>query len=110
MKRTPLKRSTTSLKRTPLAKVSKKRQSLSEARRRCVETVLARDGGCVMRARVSDIIFYNMHACWGPVDVHEPGHRSQGADPTDPDQCVALCRSHHDWAHNHPREAKEIGI
>ena len=90
MKRTPLKRSFAPLKRTPLARVSKKRHSLSAARRACVEIVLARDGGCVVRPRVSDIIFYDMGTCWGPLDVHEPGHRSQGADPTDPEQCITL--------------------
>lgn len=110
MKRTPLKRSFAPLKRTPLARVSKKRHSLSAARRACVEIVLARDGGCVVRPRVSDIIFYDMGTCWGPLDVHEPGHRSQGADPTDPEQCITLCRGHHSWAHDHPKQAKEIGI
>ncbi len=47
---------------------------------------------------------------WGGLDVHEPGHRSQGADPTDPEQCVTLCRGHHSWVHDHPKEAKEMGL
>ena len=31
--------------------------------------------------------------------VHEPRKRSQGADSTDPDQCVLLCRECHAEAH-----------
>lgn len=49
-------------------------------------------------------------SCGGRLDVHEPGHRSQGADPTDPAQCVLVCRLHHDYVHNWPLLASAIGL
>ena len=49
--------------------------------------------------------------CEGEFHVHEPGHRSQGADPTDPDACVLLCRRHHlEFAHGEPLLAKRVGL
>jgi hypothetical protein len=41
-------------------------------------------------------------------DAHEPRKRSQGADETDPDQGIPLCRRGHDWVHDHPRQASEL--
>jgi len=119
------------LKRTALRPFSKKRQATFEARRECVRIVIERDGGCVFKRRliaaaeglgagdwlgdfqilrmtweVVPLFAEQLPVCGGQLDVHEPKHRSQGADPTDPDQCVAICRVHHDFAHAHPRFAK----
>ena len=33
-------------------------------------------------------------------NVHEPEKRSQGADPTDPKQCVLMCTSCHAFSHH----------
>jgi hypothetical protein len=41
-------------------------------------------------------------------DAHEPGKRSQGADPTDPTQALPVCRTGHDWIHAHPAEAAKL--
>ena len=43
-------------------------------------------------------------------DLHEPGKRSQGADPSNADSVIPLCREHHDWTHQHPREAAALGL
>jgi hypothetical protein len=104
-----------SVKRTPIRRVSKKRAATFSARRECVRIVLERDLGCRFWARMNAMgppknLVVDAPVCWGPIDVHEPGHRSQGADPTDPDQCVALCRAHHDWVHDHPLRAAPLGL
>ena len=103
------------MKRTPIRRVSKKRAATFSARRECVRIVLERDLGCRFWARMNalapqDNRMVDAPVCCGPIDVHEPRHRSQGADPTDPDQCVAICRAHHDWAHTHPIQAKLLGL
>ena len=48
--------------------------------------------------------------CSGPLDGHEPKHRSQGGDPTDPADIVLCCRAHHDFAHSRPIAAKALGL
>lgn len=48
--------------------------------------------------------------CGGPLDVHEPARRSHGADPTDPEQCVLLCRRHHEFVHANPSIGKALGL
>jgi hypothetical protein len=123
---TPLKRlSGLSRDRKPIKQVSLKRAATLPARRACVRIVLERDQGCVFERRLEAYITPwgedpsplrpgelsgVPRSCWGPLDVHEPGHRSQGADPTDPTACICLCRGHHDYAHAHPRFAKALKI
>jgi hypothetical protein len=41
-------------------------------------------------------------------DGHEPRKRSQGADPTDPQQVIPVCRRAHDWIGEHPAEAARL--
>jgi hypothetical protein len=48
--------------------------------------------------------------CSGPLDGHEPKHRSQGGDPTDPDAIRLVCRAHHSWLHERPLCAKALGL
>jgi hypothetical protein len=44
-----------------------------------------------------------------PADVpHEPGMRSHGADPTDPEQAIPLCADGHEWVHANPAHARRI--
>ena len=43
-------------------------------------------------------------------DLHEPGKRSQGADPSDAGSVIPLCREHHDWVHRHPLDAAQMGL
>ena len=106
-----VKKSSKVLKRARLNPMSRKRRDQIPAREECVRIVLARDGGCVFERRWAGAeMVLPMPGCWGPLDVHEPGHRSQGADPTDPDQCITLCRAHHDLVHNLPLTAKDLGL
>lgn len=81
----------------PLRYRSKKTTALY-ARRRELVAALLEDGVCerCKAARATD--------------VHEPLLRSRGGDITDPDQCVALCRSCHDFVHNFPLIALEEGF
>lgn len=108
MKRSPLKRGKplargAGLKthkplerRTQLKPRSKKMTALY-TRRRDLVAALLEDGVCerCKTARATD--------------VHEPLLRSRGGDIVDPDQCVALCRSCHDWIHDHPKAATVEG-
>jgi hypothetical protein len=111
------------VKRSPLRRISEKRKAQLPARRRCIQIVLERDKVCQLHPRLDaywrewgldayTVLLAEVPApdCWGPLDVHEPGHRSQGADPTDPDQCVALARGCHDWVHGHPLIAKALTL
>jgi len=107
------------VKRSPLRPISDKRRASLPARRRCIQIVLARDKVCqfwpaLELARDSLDTAHLAYAvgtkCWGPLDVHEPGHRSQGADPTDPNQCRAICRGHHDFVHQNPIVAKALTL
>ena len=105
MKRTGMGRSLAPVpSRRPMRQVSAKRRSTWARRRQVREEVLARDGGCVARTTVLSV------ACIGPVDVHEVLTRARGGDPLDPDNCVSLCRAHHDWTHREPLKATALGL
>ncbi len=102
--------------------ISAKRRRQRAARLACVAAVLKRDGyKCTFWAHVPQTVgafreesaslnFIDPPCCDGQLDVHEPLMRSHGADPTDPDQCITLCRSHHTWSHNHPLAAEQLGL
>lgn len=98
--------------------MSAKTRAKIPARKECVAIVLERDKGCVWNRQMAPLVipgirtplFADLEKCEGGLDVHEPVHRSQGGDPTDPDQCVTLCRKHHRWAHDNPRLAKAAGL
>jgi len=111
------------VKRSPLRRISEKRKAQLPARRKCVQVVLERDKVCQFQPRLEAYWRENgldaykqlvaglpLHDCWGPLDVHEPGHRSQGADPTDPAACVLVCRGHHDFLHSRPLIAKALTL
>lgn len=55
-------------------------------------------------------------SCWHPdgrgaLDVHEIVPRSAWrAGYLDPDNCLALCRAHHDWIDHHPERALALGL
>ena len=98
--------------------MSEGRRAKLPARRKCVDVVIERDGGCVFVRMVarSSIVFTAGSGSWedlrcsGVLDAHEPAKRSHGADPTNPDECICLCRRHHNWAHAHPKLSEEIGL
>lgn len=105
-----------------LASFSAKRLSEHELRQAVRLAVLERDGHrCRLDPRSQ---FYPGHewsggfrlpdvpsSCGGPLDVHEPLKRSRGGNYLDADQCVVLCRNHHEWAEGDGQEiATELGL
>lgn len=115
MKRSPLNRKTplrsgSQLKRsTPIRQVSKKREKLNRARRDFVAGFLAARPRCEAQQPV--MLVDRNHRCqiWS-VDVHEVLTRARGGSILDPDNCRAICRACHDWIHDHPKLATEVGL
>lgn len=48
--------------------------------------------------------------CGGPLDPHEPLTRARGGSITDPTNLLWICRAHHDWTHDNPQKAHEVGL
>lgn len=51
--------------------------------------------------------------CWNPEgtnDVHHVVPRQSGGTSHDDSPLVVLCRAHHSWSHEHPEEARELGL
>jgi hypothetical protein len=109
------------LKRTPLRRVSRKREAERAQRQACVQVVLERDRTCqyvsmVFRARRSlspaDWAMLTKAAvigCRGHLTVHEPGHR-RNVDYLDPASCICLCFWHNVWVENCPEAAYHAGL
>jgi hypothetical protein len=133
VKRSEIKRTEIARGTTPLPKMSKKAKAKIPARRAAMEVVRERDQVCqfwlrlIVWAQTSGEVFFparpnvdgklllekakekfpvKVPDCSGPLDGHEPKHRSQGGDPTNPDEIQLVCRTHHDFCHDHPIEAK----
>lgn len=112
MKRTPLTRKTPLRAKspwrpvhTPLRRESAKRRAERTQRAAVVAEVLERDGGCVGASRVPWV------PCRGRLAVHEIAQRSVvPGSHLRAELCVALCASHHEWAHDHITEAREVGL
>jgi hypothetical protein len=98
-----IKRTACALRRVPIKKISSKRTALAADRKRCREIVLARAQG---RCQVT-----LPHTCQGEAcDVHEIKRRGQGGSILDPANCVACCRNGHRYLHDHPAEARAMGL
>lgn len=69
-------------------------------REQAKKIVFERDQGCVATECHSP--------CMGPLDMDEGVKRSQGSDPTDPNQGQTLCRSVHTLFDNVMPKAKKI--
>ena len=110
MKRTPLHR------RTPLRRVSLKRQRLMQQRRVFVADQLARrpdcEAGPLIRTGNEAVAGYGATTpCRRrAVDIHEPLTRARGGSILDPANTVAVCRGCHDWIHTHPESATRLGL
>jgi len=110
VKRTPLQR------RTPLRRVSLKRQRLMQQRRVFVADQLARrpdcEAGPLIRTGNEAVAGYGATTpCRRrAVDIHEPLTRARGGSILDPANTVAVCRTCHDWIHTHPVAATELGL
>jgi len=82
---------------------SAKRRAADRRRRRVVADLLA-TRGVWCQARVPGV-------CSGrATDAHEVISRARGGDPTDADNIRLICRACHDWVHDHPVEATELGL
>lgn len=44
------------------------------------------------------------------VDKHEIKSRARGGDPTNPENCLLVCRPCHDWIEEHDSEAILLGL
>lgn len=88
-------------RRSPLRRISAKREAQLEERRRTIAIVRERDVVCQLRYH---------SPCWGPLDVHERLPRSRGGDWLNPAACVLLCRGHHWWIHDNPADGVAVGM
>jgi 5-methylcytosine-specific restriction endonuclease McrA len=86
------------MKRTPIRKRSAKMERIYASERRpLVEKLLTENPICKKcKSNKSQ-------------DIHELKSRARGGSITDPDNCVALCRSCHIWITTHPKEAAQQG-
>lgn len=75
-----------------------------EGRRALVARLLAERPECQAGPRIGT-------ACDGPsVDVHEILARSAGGSILDESNCLCVCRRHHTWIGDHPKEALALGL
>lgn len=86
------------MKRSPIAPTSKKRAVLLRQRRKLTDAMQAEGRPECVR-------------CGAPADdAHEPGKRSQGADPSAENAVVAVCRACHDEIHRNPMRSATEGF
>jgi hypothetical protein len=121
VKRSELKRSTKPLKRTPLARIGRKKRSKITARSVVVERVHQRDNErCQFPEYLSrhchlltDAQFHECcrNPCLGQLDCHEIVPRSVWPDgDLEESNVVLLCRSDHTWIDSHRDIAEIIGL
>lgn len=109
MKRTPLKRTGSLKRKTPLKQVSDKRKKLNRERSKFVKDTLTERPNC--QAGLLIMSRDDRHRCFvTSVDVHEVVTRARGGSIVDPDNVLAICRSCHDWIHDNPRVATELSL
>lgn len=91
--------------RRPLPRESARRRAERRRRAEVVAVVLERDGGCVGRDLVPSV------SCAGRLRAHEVAQRSTTpGSHLRPELIRTLCDAHHDWAHGHIAEAREVGL
>lgn len=89
--------------------MSQKRQREQRARRALVERLLAENPRCQAGALIRG--HSRSHACYSfSSDIHEPLTRARGGSILDESNCLAICRSCHDWIHANPAEATYLGL
>lgn len=107
MRRSPIKRGTSQLKRGgPLPRESAKRKAEAGRRAKTKRDALDRDGRrCTIAVDVPEV------ACWHPAgpgaldgDEYQPRGRRPGGH-LDVDNVRGTCRAHHDWLDANPIEA-----
>ena len=85
--------------------MSEKTKSQLEQRKEVVRIVLERD----MRLCKAKFLV-GLITCSGPLDVDEVIPRGRGGDHLNPDNCQVLCRAHHRWKHDNPKESERLGL
>ncbi len=95
-----MKRSTVCMIRIPLRRVSAKRAAQASGRKACIATVRERCGGrCEFPGCNSAMR-----------DTHEILARSQGGSIADAENCLGLCRAHHNWVTENMNAARKMGL
>lgn len=111
LRRTPLKRGDSQLKRSPLNKRSKKMQTKYVERRALVEDLLSERPFCE-----ACVVFAVYDGKQGAVnlnrtdDIHELVNRSQGGSILDRPNLLAVCRPCHTRITVRPKQAEELGL
>tara|TARA_R110002020_G_scaffold155677_3_gene336895 strand:- start:3044 stop:3415 length:372 start_codon:yes stop_codon:yes gene_type:complete len=117
-----MKRSGPIQRKTPMRKVSKKRQKIQGQRRNLVREQLAVRPHCEAGEPIYMYYVNNFgqpyarerrrtDQCQGrATDIHEPLMRSRGGSILDLDNTVAVCRRCHNWIHENPAVATELGL
>lgn len=89
----------------PLRQRSTKRVAEDRQRSIVMRIVRERDRDCRAAARVPDV------RCAGPRDGHEIIPRSRWrAGFLEPSNVLLVCRAHHDWIHDNPIAARDLGL
>jgi len=89
------------MKRTPIRRASKKKNSESATRRELLKR-LVDERGEECQARTT--------TCTGfAVDAHEVLQRSAQGSAVDPENILLICRPCHNYIHQHPGESFERG-
>lgn len=122
-RRTPLRKGTGRLQRTPLRSMSRKRSKQQRRRQTMVQHELANRPRCeagplIYQYRLTrygddygNRLNANSYPCGQTsVELHEPLTRARGGSILDPANTVAICRSCHDWVHDHSTAATELGL
>lgn len=92
----------------PLPVESAKRKAQKPIRRAVRAEVLHRDKTCQARGLVHGRC---RHPEGEDLDVHEIVPRGRWAlGYLDPDNCIAVCRFHHEWITTHPKVASQLGL
>ena len=89
--------------------MSRKRREVQVLRRQMVRDELARRELCEAGAVITHA-GHNARCHGVAVELHEPLTRARGGSILDPANTVAVCRSCHDWIHDHPKAATDLGL
>lgn len=101
------------MKRTPIRPVSKKRARLLRERKKLTDS-MKREGpvccGFVVWEEDSRGVDMGYFCGRRADDLHEIVSRARGGSITDEANVIPLCRVHHIWVTEHPKEAAELGL
>lgn len=112
MKRSPLRRKQPwNPKRLPMRQRSDKQEALYKIRRPMIREAMERGQLCQACIPIADVDIAAANRCGiRAVDCHERVPRGRGGSIIDPSNFVWVCRSAHNWIHDHPREAEIVGL